>query len=171
MKTILINKDNLLYRFFEFLYKTDMYDFIEIDYMTDSLNTFTDACTFIQHCSKVVLYSLFYLLILILILGGFALIGVLFFGSIFMGIDMTLDGKMTALATCVVVFPAFAWFVVNKFHNNTVSMNYNEPKEDGVVAKFVEIVSARSNKFCVKIDVVESQVKEADPEVAEDKKD
>lgn len=157
MKTISIDKDNLLYRFFEFLSETDMYDFIKIDYMTGSLNTFTDVCTFIQHCSKVVLYSLFYLVILILALALFAIIGVFFFGSIFMGIDMTLDGKMTALVTCVVMFPVIAWMVVNKFHNNTVAMIYNEPKEDGMVAKFVEIVSARSNKFCVKIDVVESK--------------
>src|SRR5690606_21802332 len=118
MKTISINKDNLLYRFFKFLDKTDIYDLIIIVHMTGRLNTFTDVCTFIQHCSKVVLYSLFYLLILMLILGVFALIGVFFFGSIFMGIDMTLDGKMTALATCVVMFPIIAWIVVNKFHNN-----------------------------------------------------
>jgi len=154
MKAISISKESKLYRFFNFLAFSEYYSFIHIDYRTGSVNSFNDVCTFISHSIKILLWSAFYCLailtLLLVVFGLIFLVGM----SVYEGIIGPIQGNFTYHTSCIVVYPLIFWIITNRVHKFEV---YSDDHEESMFGKFKEIVSARSNNLCVKIDVIESK--------------
>lgn len=156
MKNIQISKSDRLYRVFNWFAMSSMYSFI---YYNDDgqVNSFNDVCTFITHCFRILLSSLGYLIVTALV--GFLLVA--FAGIIvipfILGFFDLYNQEYSIMTASVVVIPLIIYL------NYRYQLSKQFPKvkaesddESSLVGKFTEIVSSRSNVFCVKIDVVEA---------------
>lgn len=159
MKTIKISKSHALYRFFERLQQSDYYSFIRREYDDEgnhTLNSFNDVCTFVKHCGLIALNSLFYVFVASLVLIVLvSMVGVIF-GTMFVSASDIFKGEYSMFSSALIMFPVI--FYLNYRYNLSQQHPVDgDNVKETVVSKFVEIVSAKSSKYCVKIDVVEDE--------------
>lgn len=161
MKIIKISKSNRLYRLFDYLQKSEYYSFIYREYDGEGgsrINSFNDVCTFVKHCGLIVLSTLMYAIIALSLLGCVVGLCFIFFGTMYASAHDIFNKQFSMFSAAVVVFPLILYvnYRYNLSRQHPVDVVTGEDNET-MISKFVEIVSSKSSKYCVKIDVVEDE--------------
>lgn len=176
MKIIKISKSNRLYRLFDYLQKSEYYSFIHREYDGEGgsrINSFNCVCTFVKHCGLIVLSTLMYAIIVLSLLCFAFVLCFIFFGTMYVSAHDIFNKQFSMFSSVVVVFPLILYvnYRYNLSRQHQLDVVTGEDSQT-MISKFVEIVSSKSSKYCVKIDVIEPEaLKKANSETVEDKKD
>lgn len=149
MKKIEIKRSNLLYRFFEKLYESGYYSFIQRD-RNGNINSFNDVCTFTAHFIRVILESLFMLCVAAAIILFTAFILAVTLYTLYKGADSVITQEWSTMAVSWILYPVIFY------------LSYKSAfKKDGesAMGKFVEIISSKTPDMCVQIDVIDDTKK------------
>lgn len=158
MKHISISKTDRLYRLFSWFANSSYFSFVYYDH-NDDINSFSDVCTFVQHCLRIILSSLGYLIFALALIFLFGLILSSFVVPVILGFIDLGSHKLTPFTTTIIMYPIII-YTVYRLNVNSENRDNKEPSgEDGIISKFVEIASEHSSKYCVKIDIVDDSKK------------